>query len=180
MASAGLSDLSLDRMKSILVRVDLRADRIDIRRRAISADFVREIPRGQIFSASTDRGEETKCAPFSMRTKDGRPRMISPDASEPLIRQRRNSLLKAVVRGYAWRKELEAGKALSIGDIAKRADLSDRYVSRMIKFGYLAPDIIEAIVNDDNSGEAALLEYSGTMPFDWREQRKLFASVLGR
>ena len=47
----------------------------------------------------------------------------------------------------------------------------------MLKVGYLAPDIIDAILNDDASGEAAPLEFRGAIPFVWEDQRLMSASV---
>ncbi len=55
-------------------------------------------------------------------------------------------LLKATARAYRWSNDLLAGRAQSIGEIAKREHLTGRYVRRMMRPAFLAPRNVEAIV----------------------------------
>jgi len=54
-------------------------------------------------------------------------------------------LLKATARAYRWSDDLLAGRAQSIGEIAKREHLTGRYVRRVMRLAFLAPRIVEAI-----------------------------------
>ncbi len=51
------------------------------------------------------------------------------------------SLLKAVARAHRW---FSAGKARSLAAIAARERLSVRYVGRLIRLAFLAPEIVES------------------------------------
>ena len=55
------------------------------------------------------------------------------------------SLLKAVARAHRWFDEISTGKARSLAAIAAREGLAVRYVGRLIRLAFLAPDIVEAI-----------------------------------
>ena len=56
------------------------------------------------------------------------------------------SLLKAVARAHRWFDEISAGKARSLAAIAAREGLAVRYVGRLIRLAFLAPEIVESIV----------------------------------
>ena len=56
------------------------------------------------------------------------------------------SLLKAVARAHRWFDEISTGKARSLAAIAAREGLAVRYVGRLIRLAFLAPDIVESIV----------------------------------
>jgi hypothetical protein len=85
------------------------------------------------------------------------------------------ALIKALARGYAWFTELAKGKAASINEIAGREGLTGRYVSRIIQFAFLAPDIAEAILAGrqpvDLTVETITREID--IPLAWAEQRAL-------
>ena len=54
-------------------------------------------------------------------------------------------LLNATARAYRWSNDLLAGRAQSIGDIARREQLTSRHVRRVMRLAFLAPRIVEAI-----------------------------------
>ena len=54
-------------------------------------------------------------------------------------------LLNATARAYRWSNDLLAGRAKSIGEIAKREHLTGRHVRRVMRLAFLAPRIVEAI-----------------------------------
>ncbi len=56
------------------------------------------------------------------------------------------ALRKAVARAHRWFDELSTGKARSLAEIAAREGLAVRYVGRLIRLAFLAPDIVESIV----------------------------------
>jgi DNA invertase Pin-like site-specific DNA recombinase len=85
------------------------------------------------------------------------------------------ALIKALARGHAWFAELAQGRAASINEIARRESVTGRYVSRLIQFAFLAPDIAEAILAGrqplDLTTETINREID--LPLDWCEQRAL-------
>jgi site-specific DNA recombinase len=57
-----------------------------------------------------------------------------------------SALLKAVARARQWSEHLLMGRAQSVAEIAERDGVADRYVRRLMRLGFLAPQIFEAIV----------------------------------
>jgi len=51
-------------------------------------------------------------------------------------------LLKAIARAYRWSNDLLAGRARSIGEIARREHLTGRHVRRVMRLAFLAPKIV--------------------------------------
>jgi hypothetical protein len=56
------------------------------------------------------------------------------------------TLLKAVSRAHRWFAEISSGKTPSLAHIAAREGIAVRYVSRLIRLAFLAPDIVKSIV----------------------------------
>jgi hypothetical protein len=56
-------------------------------------------------------------------------------------------------------------------EIAKREGLDNSYVSRMVNLTTLAPDIVEAILDDTLPDNITLLELAADPPVLWGEQR---------
>jgi hypothetical protein len=67
---------------------------------------------------------------------------VSPSSSS----LRNLPLLDAIARAYRWSNDLLAGRARSIGEIARREHLTARHVRRVMRLAFLAPRIVEAIV----------------------------------
>src|SRR5258707_4852002 len=69
---------------------------------------------------------------------------------QPRHSLRRNRLVSrrraAVARAHRWFDEISTGKARSLAAIAAREGLAVRYVGRLIRLAFLAPDIVESIV----------------------------------
>jgi hypothetical protein len=53
--------------------------------------------------------------------------------------------LKAVARGRQWSEDLLAGRAQSVTEIAEGKRVGSRYVRRLMRLAFLAPEIVEAI-----------------------------------
>jgi site-specific DNA recombinase len=67
-------------------------------------------------------------------------------------------------------------RAHSIVDIAKREKVGKRYVSRIIRFAFLAPNIVEQIAGDHQPPDftaSSLLRGQAELPFTWDAQHKL-------
>jgi hypothetical protein len=79
-------------------------------------------------------------------------------------------LLKAVARAHRWFDELSTGKASSLAEIAAREGLAVRYVGRLIRLAFLAPDIVEAIVEGRQRASltAEALTRHIELPLEWR------------
>jgi DNA invertase Pin-like site-specific DNA recombinase len=83
------------------------------------------------------------------------------------------SLLKAVARAHRWFDEISTGKARSLAAIAALEGLNVRYVGRLIRLAFLAPDIVESIVEgrQPTTLTAEALTRRIELPLSWRSQR---------
>src|SRR6266852_1490926 len=83
------------------------------------------------------------------------------------------SLLKAVARAHRWFDEISTGKARSLAAIAVREGLSVRYVGRLIRLAFLAPKIVESIVEgrQPTTLTAEALTRRIELPLSWCSQR---------
>ncbi len=89
--------------------------------------------------------------------------------------------IKAVARSHDWRRQLEKGEVTSISEIASALGVSDRYIAQLIPLGWMAPDLIEGII-DGTIRPAIPLRYlkSHAFPKDWDQQRGLIAPYQDR
>lgn len=90
------------------------------------------------------------------------------------------SLIKLIAKAYAARSAVES----SVNDpkeLARKLGHDKDYFARLVRLGYLAPDILTAII--DGRQPVTLtrqrLARVSKLPFDWTEQRQLlgFASA---
>ena len=101
-------------------------------------------------------------APFAIRKRGGRKVIVAPDGSiapQPSARPPRidNALVKALARAFRWRRMLESGDYASIADLARAEKISRPYLTTMLRLTFLAPDVVEAIL-DGRQGEDVTLE----------------------
>ena len=85
--------------------------------------------------------------PLEIKRKNGRPRIVA-STTGPHFQSRIQDphILKALGRAWSWRRKLESGEATTIHDIAKAENVTDRFVSRMMRLAYLPPDVLQKLV----------------------------------
>jgi site-specific DNA recombinase len=85
------------------------------------------------------------------------------------------ALVKAIARGRSWWSDLASGVLPSIPAIAKRDGVSDGYVSQLLPLAFLAPSVVEAIINGDHPADltAETLVKRIDLPLAWDRQRAL-------
>ena len=71
-----------------------------------------------------------------------------------------------------WHSRLVSGQAKSLADLARREHLDLRIVSRRLQFAYLAPDIMQAILDGDIPIACSPDKFKRSLPDDWAEQRQ--------
>jgi site-specific DNA recombinase len=83
------------------------------------------------------------------------------------------SLLKAVARAHRWFDEISTGKARSLAAIAAREGLAVRYIGRLIRLAFLAPEIVESIVEgrQPTTLTAEALTRRMELPLSWCSQK---------
>jgi DNA invertase Pin-like site-specific DNA recombinase len=78
---------------------------------------------------------------FGFRRRGVEARIVLGDSSPGVDK----TLLKNVARGWAWFEEIKAGTTMK--EIADHEGLSQRRVARLVEMAFLAPDIVQAIVD---------------------------------
>jgi DNA invertase Pin-like site-specific DNA recombinase len=93
--------------------------------------------------------------------------MTTPARPDPL-------LIKAVMRAHDWFGRLVSGQAEGAEDIAEAEGLSRSYVTRVMRLAFLAPDIVEVILDGRQPPRltADILIRSSRLPLSWSEQRR--------
>jgi hypothetical protein len=114
--------------------------------------------------------------PFAIRKRGGRKLIITPDGTTatPLPRSRVDSaLLKALARGFRWRKLLETGDFATIEEIAQAENINPSYVSRVLRMTLLAPEIVEAILAGRQPEGLTMARAMQPFPVEWKRQRSV-------
>ena len=86
-------------------------------------------------------------------------------------------LIKAVARAHVWYERLLSGEAPSLRALAREHGVTPRYVGRILRCAFLAPDLVEAILHGRQPPELTLAGLCHTLPLDWAEQRKEIGPV---
>jgi len=84
------------------------------------------------------------------------------------------SLVKAVVRAHMWYQRVLRNEALDQRDLARQAGLTERYVGRVFACAFLAPDIVEAILEGRQLRHLTFEKLTRNIPLSWAEQRERF------
>lgn len=108
-----------------------------------------------------------------MRKRGGRKLAIRPDgvAAVPQPRARVDgALLKALARGFGWRKLPESGDCATVEDVASSDKNDPPYVSRVLRMTLLAPESVEAILAGRQPMRLTMAEAIRPFPVAWPEQ----------
>ena len=112
-------------------------------------------------------------APLRLRRRGPELRIVLQGAAAP--RPKPNPLLlRTLIEARAWLADyLDSRQGLTVSAIARRAGANVGDVSRSLQLGFLAPDLLEAIL--DGTQPVALtaerLKRAGELPLLWNEQR---------
>jgi DNA invertase Pin-like site-specific DNA recombinase len=99
--------------------------------------------------------------------------VVSPESPEVAPRPQSQALLKAIARAHDWHEQLISGQASGPRSIAKQTGLDESYVRRILGYAFLAPDIVEAILNGRQPQDLTLEKLRKKLPMSWAEQRMI-------
>jgi len=80
-------------------------------------------------------------------------------------------MVKVLARAFRWRKLLDSGEYASVGELALVEGVDPSYLGRALRLTLLAPDIVEAILDDRLPGGVGVAEIMRPAPAEWGEQR---------
>ena len=84
-----------------------------------------------------------------------------------------STLVKALARAFRWKRMLESGEFATIAELAAREGIARSYMTRVLRLTLLAPDIVEAILDDRQRTNLTLAKAMDELPAAWGDQRAL-------
>jgi hypothetical protein len=118
--------------------------------------------------------------PFTIRKRGGRKKIIPPDGASGWVSPRAridNTMIKAIARGFRWRKLLETGVYGTLEEIAAAEKINPSYVSRLLRTTLLAPEIVEAILDGRQPADMTLALLMQPFGVLWAEQSQGFQGL---
>ena len=90
------------------------------------------------------------------------------DKSEPDL-----NLVNLIARAHHWQNMLSSGEVVSVQEIADRDHVDAGDVSRILPLAFLAPDIVESILEGRQPKEwtAERFKRARDIPLSWDDQR---------
>jgi len=89
-----------------------------------------------------------------------------------------STMVKAIARGFRWRKLLEIGVYSTVEEIAAAERINPSYVSRVLRLTLLAPEIVEAVLDGRQPAEMTLAVLIVRRQDKWDSRGGLVAEAL--
>ena len=121
----------------------------------------------------------TVSVPLTIRRRGGRKQIIGPDGAVArpggggtgvIPVNGDPALIKALARGFRWRRMLEEGRYASISEMAKAEGVERGYVGSVLRLTLLAPEMVEAIVEGRQLEGVTLPGLLEPFPVEWIQQ----------
>lgn len=115
--------------------------------------------------------------PFKVRKRGGRKLILTPDGSPHTAAPRArvdSALLKALARGFRWKKMLEEGDYQTLEEIANAENINPSYVSRLLRLTLLAPEIVEAILAGHQPPGLTMARAMQPFSYAWSRQLRMW------
>ncbi len=115
--------------------------------------------------------------PMQWKRRGGRKVIVAPaggDAWMPANPRPDETLIRALARAHRWKRMLEEGRYRSAAEIAEAEGVTRSFVNRLLRLTLLAPDIVEAILDGQQSEGMQIEELTRAMPIAWEEQRERY------
>ena len=127
-------------------------------------------------SEQSEPGHTTD-SPMKFRIRGGKTVMVLPDGSRAIERKEvivDNAMVKVIARGHRWHRLLSDGVYNTIEDLAAAEKINPSYVSRVTRTAFLAPAIVEAILDGKHPARLTMKDLLEPFPAEWAEQHKRF------
>ena len=161
----------------VVNRIEIGHDRVSITLRAQGLRAMLSHGEAENEEAKTEKQEQDELRldlPFRFRRRGVEMKLvITDDRNRPSPPDPK--LIAAVAQGRNWFAEIRGDKACSVTELAEQFDIDRTDVGRGIPLSFLAPDIVEAILDGRQPTEltAARLKRVRDLPLSWAEQRQI-------
>jgi len=156
--------------------LELIIDRVELRADGIQLSFNLPIETsGRLAGHGPTHLKLTRLIPLQMRKRGIEMKFVINNNSKSSP-QTDPALLKMIARAHCWFEDLISGRSASMVEIGKREKVGKRYVSRIIRLAFLAPDIVGQIASGCHPPELtaeSLLKDRRQLPQSWESQHRM-------
>ena len=163
-------------LRHLLSRITVAAEQVEVH---VNPDAIALIGgQGTDGLVATKLGVRSRTEPVILTvparlTRRGRELKLIVTDDEMDRRLPDTDLMVAVARAHHWLDLLITGKVASIRDLARREGKLERHIGQHLRLAFLAPDIVEAILDGRQPPKLTLRKLIRTdPPLDWDEQRR--------
>ncbi|MGA9851719.1 MAG: recombinase family protein [Gammaproteobacteria bacterium] len=159
--------VSTDHIDIQVSRIGLRAALLGKQKMAprVNERHTETTHHGDVFSLTVE-AQLKRCS--------GEVRLIVPTGSAEYLSAHPNAaLMKAIARAHDWYEMLLTGEAKSLRGLARQIGTHERYVSRIVRCVFLAPDVVAVILAGRQPPDLTLDKLLENLPTDWAEQRRV-------
>jgi len=100
--------------------------------------------------------------------------VVPPNSTATSASKTKPSLLKALARANSWYQSILEGKASDLRSLARHAGFTERYVGKVFRCAFVAPDIVDSILQGRQPDDLTFGKLSREIPLSWTEQRQRF------
>jgi len=100
--------------------------------------------------------------------------VVTPHETNVAARPEDRNLIEALAQAYCWLEQLLRGEVGSLSAIAKSAGKSQRYVSQVMRAAFLAPELVQAVLDAHQPTQLTLRPVMKPLSWDWSEQHRYF------
>ena len=108
--------------------------------------------------------------PMALRSCAGRKRIITTDSEMTFT----DPMITNIARAFRWQALIDSGKFSNVHELARAIGKNDAYVSRIIRFTLLAPEIIHAVLAGKINKSISTEKLKQSLPTLWEDQKKMF------
>jgi hypothetical protein len=159
---------------ALIERIDVGADRFDIHLRPTRLGMLLGIAATPSQNA-TDDETQILSVPIKLRRAGREIKMLIDGADRFATAKPDARLIKLLINARRFNATLVGSEGAPFATLAKREGVSPSYFTRLVRLSYLAPDIMQAILDGrqprDLTGDK-LLAHS-RLPLTWQEQRRV-------
>ena len=112
--------------------------------------------------------------PMKLKRRGGRKEIIVPEGNAPGVKVAappQEPFVLAIAQAHRWQEMIDSGQYETARDLAKHLRVSREYVTRTLSLNYLAPDIVQAILDGREPSGLSLGKLARPLPLLWNEQR---------
>jgi site-specific DNA recombinase len=174
LASTNTAETSLF-IRSLIARVIVHRASIDVllQKQALRAALTGDGCLNKSPKANHSNGHVRLELKAVLKRCGGEVRLVLPaDSGKAVPAHPRPSLIKIVVRAYDWYRQIIRGELSGAWSIARATGLDERYVRRVLQCAFLAPDIVESILEGRQPAQMTFDKFRYPVPLDWSSQRQ--------